>query len=161
MMDLKMMKLPRNKKCKSRIIKREARKEQAKEAAAIMGLDIKKSIDSVELKTLDDYNTFAQLIWVKLSADGTRSQIVEFMGQMLKSMEEDVTSEDYSKLQSKLTVLFNNKLKAEKGKDNKKKNTKPSLNRGRPGRNEHYEMYEIEGQEGTDDYGGYDEIDFM
>lgn len=92
--------------------------------------------------------------------------MVAFANQFLTSISEELTSDDISKIQAKANVLFNNKLKEERGKDSKgKKSAKPpklNVERGiRSLTNAGYDMYEVEGLEGGEDYGGYDKVDFM
>jgi Translation initiation factor eIF3 subunit len=131
-----------------------------------MSIDIKTPISEVELEDEHDFIAFAQIIGLKVGTSAIRANMVAFTVQLLTSLSEELTSEDFDKIGQKAKTLFNNKLKEEKGKDaNKKKSKAPKINADRGGprnlSNPGYDMYEVEGMEGTEQYGGYDEVDFM
>lgn len=131
-----------------------------------MSIDIKTPISDVTLDDENDYTAFAQIIGLKVGTSAIRANMVAFSVQLLSSLYEELTSEDLDKIGQKAKTLFNQKLKEEKSKDAPKKKSKaPKINveRGGPRNlsNPGYDMYEVEGMEGTEQYGGYDEVDFM
>jgi hypothetical protein len=139
------------------------KKEDARVAADLFGSDISKSLLDITLKKEADYVNLASVIYLKLKDADSRSYLVAFLNELNKKLADDITSEDIGNVQSKLTVLFNEKLKQEKGKDGKKKAKGPTVKVERPDtkydRNAAFDMYQVEGVEGGDDYGGYNKID--
>jgi len=149
-----------------RKLEEKLKKEEALRAASLMSIDIKTPIADVVLEDRHDYTAFAQVIGLKVGTSALRSNMVAFTLQLLSSLSDELTSEDFDTIGQKAKTLFNNKLKEEKGKDaNKKKSKAPKINADRGGprmlSNPGYDMYEVEGMEGTEQYGGYDEVDFM
>ena len=134
-------------------------------SAALMGMDVKKPIDEIILADDYDYSSFAKLVALKVSAASVRSHMISFANQFLLDLTEKLTSEDIGKIQSKLTVAFNTKLKEEKGKDSKKSkgSKQPKLNAGgaRDLKNAGYDMYEVDGVAGGEEYRPEDQGDFM
>jgi hypothetical protein len=131
-----------------------------------MSIDIRTPIADVALDDENDFIAFGQIIGLKVGTSAIRANMVAFTVQLLTSLADELTSEDFDKIGQKAKTLFNNKLKDEKGKDaTKKKNKAPKINADRGGprmlTNPGYDMYEVEGMEGTETYGGYDEVDFM
>ena len=124
-----------------------------------MGIDITKSIDEIQLKDKNDFDAFSQMVSLKLSTNPTRTYMVNFINDLIQNVSDHLTSDDVSKIQAKATVIFNQKLKE---KQPVKKKAKPKkLQQDNNLRNVGYDLYEVEGEEGTEDYGGYNEVDFM
>lgn len=132
-------------------------------AAALMGIDIQTSIEEIPLKAEADFANFASIIQLKLkTANPKRAFLVTFANEILKNMAESLTSDDLDKIEKKLKVLFNDKLKEEKGPTKTKKTTGKSVKVDKPGQlKTAYEDYEVEGMTGTNEYGGYNDVDFM
>lgn len=114
------------------------------------------------------FKDFGQACAVRVASSEIRAHKVAYLIQVLNHVSEDLTSEDLDKIEVRVKALFNQKLKDEKGKDNNKKKggKAPKLHVERDGprnikTNAGYDMYEVEGMEGTEQYGGYDEVDFM
>lgn len=130
-----------------------------------MGIDIKTPVDDIKLKAEDDFVAFAQLIGLKLSTNPTRSHIVSFMNELVTAISAELTSDDLSKIQSKVSFQFNQKLKESQNKQKKPAKKGPKLRTdGSPktfARNVGFDMYEDQEAGGTEDYGGYNEVDFM
>lgn len=132
-----------------------------------MGIDLSKPLKDIPLDDEKNFRDFGQACAVRVATSEIRAYKVAFILQVLNHVSDDLTSDDLDKIEVRVKALFNQKLKDERGKDTKKKATKaPKINVERgDGRNTRtnagYDMYEVEGMEGTDQYGGYDEIDFM
>lgn len=129
-----------------------------------MGLDVRKPIDEIALTDENDYNTFAKIIALKVGGAQIKGHMIAFANQLLIDLADKLSSEDLGKIQSKLTVTFNQKLKDEKGKDNKKSKgaKQPKVNAGpRSLKNAGYDMYEVDDMEGGEEYRAEDQGDFM
>lgn len=87
----------------------------------MFGADIGKSLLDYDLQSDTDYINFAKVVFLKIEHAPSRKYMIAFINSLLQQMNEKLRSEDLQEIQDKTTVLINSKIKAEKGKDNKKK----------------------------------------
>lgn len=102
-------------------MERQIRINQQKDIASMFGADIGKTMLDYDLQTEADYVNFAKVVCLKLEHAQSRKYIISFVNSLLGQMNDKLRNEDFQEIQDKTTVLINNKIKAEKGKDNKKK----------------------------------------
>lgn len=129
-----------------------------------MGIDIKTSVEEIPLTKDVDYANFASIIHLKLkTANPKKPHLVAFANDLLKHISELLGSDELDKIEKKVKILFNDKLKEEKGPAPKKKAAAgKSVKVDRPNNMKSaYQDYEEEGMEGTNEYGGYNDVDFM
>jgi hypothetical protein len=123
-------------------IEEQARKNDMKMAADLLGNDSGNSILDIKLDNEQDYISFAKVITTKVEKAKIKKHIVEFLGKMFKELEPIFGSKEYGDVQAKITPLLNASLQKEKGKDGKKKKSKgPSLQMNKSQR-ENTELYE-------------------
>ena len=133
----------------------------------MFGAEIGKSLLDYDLQTEADFVNFAKVVFLKVEHAPTRKYMTTFVNSLLQQMNDKLRNEDLQEIQDKTTVLINNKIKAEKGKDNKKKKG-PVIKVNTQTKGGLYDLVKEENKdEGSDDEDGYeyrgkhDEFDFM
>lgn len=102
-------------------LEKQIRVNQQKDIASMFGADIGKSLLDYDLQTEADYVNFAKVVYLKIEHAPNKRFMISFANALLQQMNEKMRSEDLQEVQDKTTVLINNKIKQEKGKDTKKK----------------------------------------
>ena len=100
---------------------RQIKINQQKDIASMFGAEIGKSLLDYDLQTEADFVNFAKVVFLKIEHAPSRKYMISFVNSLLQQMNDKLRNEDLQEIQDKTTVLINNKIKAEKGKDNKKK----------------------------------------
>jgi len=119
------------------------KREQQKQIASLFGNEMGQSLIDIPLETENDYVNFAKIIYTKLKSAESRKFLISFVNEILTNVEKDVKSDDLQDIQSKVTILLNQKLKESKGKQKVQK-AAPSLKVTAKGKDDLYELYKDE-----------------
>jgi hypothetical protein len=90
--------------------------QQQKQIASLFGNEMGQSLIDIPLESEVDFVNFAKIVYTKLKSAESRKFMISFVNEILSNIDKDVKTDDLQDIQSKVTVLLNNKIKVGKGK---------------------------------------------
>ena len=94
--------------------------QQEKLATELFGAETAADLNNISLNDEKDFVNFAKLVHSKIATAKSRNFQVSFVSELIRALEGNLRAEDFQAIQQKANVLYNSKLKAEKGKEKKK-----------------------------------------